>query len=406
MTSPSTINSRRRPASWIFVCLILLLAIAGYFVLAINTSPEARLAQARKLSAHPAQALALVRSSIHAAKGDFPAAQVLECQLVLQLNRAAEANSLFARIRKPEQSDPEELCVLAEQAQIAGDLELATRAFFAAGDEFIRRDPRRMKRFIFVLYTQPNNEDLEERILKLCADYARLAPDDAFPWLISASLYHERNILNLASESYREALKRQLSPEDAFRSRFQLIQLSMALGDLSRAREHCDALLATSLSPESRQDVTLLHADLLRREGKPTESLTRLNALLEAKPEWTKALALRGQCKYDLKDFPGAVKDLSDAVRRDDFDPRTHYVLGQAYLQQKDLPRAQEHLSRSRELNDLIAQIFTLENHLRNDLHNRELKLQLAQLNQQRGDYEKAAAWRRAAAGPLTPTGP
>jgi Tfp pilus assembly protein PilF len=382
---------------WILGCLLLSLAIWTCLYIAAATSPESRLARARKLSTHPDQALALVRTCLLATKGDFPAAQVFECQLLLKLNRGEEASSLFKQIRNPNACDPDELCQLGELAQPAGELELASHAFLAAGNEFVCRTPQRLKRWIFSLYSQPNNEESEELILKLCNEYAILQPDDSFPWLVSASLYNEQNIQNLASEAYREALKRQLPPEDAFRSRFHLIQLSMVLGNLPLAREHCNVLLATSMSQESKQNVSVLHADLLQREGKPAAAVVQLDALLKAKPEWTRALTLRGQCKYDLKDLEGAIQDLSEAVRRDEFDPRTHYVLGQVFLQQKDLLRAKQHLNRSRELNDLIAQIFTLESQVHNDLHNRELKLQLASLNDQRGDHEKAAAWRRGA---------
>ncbi|MDB5388557.1 MAG: hypothetical protein JWM11_4203 [Planctomycetaceae bacterium] len=396
MSAQFLIGVRRRPAMWMIGGTLASLAVSGYFYITHSSSPESRLAQSRKLSTHPTQALVLVRSAIRATQGNFPEAQILECQLLLALNRGREASGLFSQIRDPENCDPEELCQLAEQAQTAGELALSSHAFLAAG-ELVHRSPKRLKCLIFVLYSQSDNETYADRILKLCRDYARLESADPFPWLVSASLYHERGIPNLAAEAYRGALKCQLPPEELFRVRFQLIQLSMLLGDLLQARENCTALLAESQSSASLRNVNALNAELLLREGKSAEAREQFDKLLEANPEWTKVLALRGKCRFELNDLPGAIRDLSQAAQQNDFDQQSHYLLGQAYLKQKDAPRANQHLNRSRELNELIAQIFTLENQLRNDLHNRELKLRLAELNDRRGDKEKAAAWRRGA---------
>ena len=242
------------------------------------------------------------------------------------------------------------------------------------------------------------NSVYEDQILKLCQDYAHLSPDDAYPWLVSASLYHERNVPNLAIEAYRESLKRHPPPEEVNRIRFHLIRLSMLLGDLRTAREHCDALHASTLDKMSQQLLPILLADLLQREGKPAESLDVLDKLQDANSSLTVVRALRGKGRYELKDYPGAINELTNVVRLDDFDQQSHYLLGQAYLQEKNEKMATRHLNRSRELNELTAQIFTVENQLRNDLHNRELKRLLADLNEQRGHTEKAAAWRRGAA--------
>ena len=172
----------------------------------------------------------------------------------------------------------------------------------------------------------------------------------------------------------------------------------MMLGDLQTAREHCDTLHASTLDEMSHKLLPILLADLLQREGKLSESLDVLDQLQDANSSLTVIRALRGRSLYELKNYLGAINELTNVVRLDDFDQQSHYLLGQAYLQEKNGKLATRHLNRSRELNELTAQIFTVENRLRNDLHNRDLKRLLADLNEQRGHTEKAAAWRRGAA--------
>jgi hypothetical protein len=148
MTVTSTSRNRRDISIWILGCLALSLAVAGYAYHSRLYSPESRLRQAREPSVQPVHALALVRSGIYAAKGNFPAAQVFECRLLLKLQRGPEAKGLFKRIRHLEECDPEELCELAELASSAGEIDLSIQAFFAAGDEFIHRNPQRLKQLI------------------------------------------------------------------------------------------------------------------------------------------------------------------------------------------------------------------------------------------------------------------
>ena len=398
MIADSPSKTRWTTVNWIAGTLVLLIAAGGYQYVAKGSKPPQRqLELARKLRiTNASQALALVRSSIQAAGGDFAEAQVFECLLLLDLRRRKEAASAFTALRHPEVTDPEGLCQLAEKAQSLGELELAGRIFIATAD-YIRSNPRRLKLLIHTLYSQ-ENPVLEDQILKLCQDYTQLSPDDAYPWLVSAGLYHESNVLHLAIEAYRESLKRNPPPEEVIRIRFHLVRLSMMLGDLKAAREHCDTLHASTLDELSQKLLPILLADLLQREGKLAESLGVLDKLQHADSNLTAIRALRGKALFELMDYPGAIDELTNAVQLDDFDQQSHYLLGRALLQEKNETMATSHLNRSRELNELTAQIFTVENQLRNDLHNRKLKRLLADLNEQRGHTEKAAAWRRGAA--------
>jgi tetratricopeptide (TPR) repeat protein len=379
--------------------VIGILTVAAVYVIGFGFVVQREQGQLEKLKRLPSSAsktLPLVQDLIASADGDYPEAQLFECQLLLSLGRKREAREKFGTISHLRSCDPEGLFRFGEKALAAEEPSLAAEAFLAAGD-LVLRDPRRLKLMIYTLYSLPNVDEFEDRILILSQDYSQLAPDDPFPWLVRSSLFHERGVPNLAIQAYREALKRQLSVEEQIRVRLHLVQLELLMGELPAAREHCNELLAATQEPASMMIATGLNADLLQREGKPAEALALLDGLLSKSPDRTRAQALRGRCKYDLGDFPGAITDLEEAVRLNQVDQQSHYVLSQAYRHQKDENSANQHLARSRELTALMAQILTLENQLRNDLYNRELKLQLAELNEKCGDLEKAAAWRRGA---------
>lgn len=394
--SPPAASPSRNRSIWIIGGLLIALTICGWIWWGAPT-PEAELHTAQAQINHPDRALALVRSSIQAAGGEFPEAQVFECRLLLKLNRNRDAILAFKSIANPQACPPEELSLLGDQAVASHELVLASQAYLAVPKDVIGKDSSRLKRLIYALYTRENNAGFEDTILTLCRDYAPLAPEDPFPWLISSSLYHERGVPNAAVEAYRAALKCPLPPEETYRVRLQLAELALLLGDLRLAREQAEALETTAHSVEAQNAIHGLNAELLIREGHFQKALPILDQLIEKRPQWGKTLALRGRCYYELQDFAKTVRDLSAAVEIDPFDQQSHYLLGQAFLRQKDTIQANRHLNRSRELTDLMAQILTLENQLRNDLYNRELKLRLAELNEKRGDREKAAAWRRGA---------
>lgn len=369
---------------------------SGLLYWTVGDSPASLLSQARVLSeTDKLEALELVRSSIRASKGDFAAAQFFECELLLDLKRGRTADRAFEVIRHPELIDPEALCRLAEKAHFVGEEGLASRAYFAAG-EFVQGNPVHLKRLFFALYSQLD-QNSEDQILKLCQDYSQRWPNDPYPWIMRAALYSERNVLDLAIESLREALKRGPPEEETCQFRISLAQMSMILGDVRTAREQCDLLLASNLDEKSRHMLPVLLADVYLRERKPSEALDVLNKLPESRSASADIKALRGRCLYELEDYVGAIADLKDAIRLNEFDQQSHYIIGQAYLRVKDEPMAKQHLNRSSELNEIISQILTVESQLRNDLNNRQLKLKLAELNEKRGEREKAAAWRRGA---------
>lgn len=399
----------KRPSSGLPSSRLLIsttcVVLAGVGLLAYwihERSPETRVAQARVIAqTDKSRALTIVRAAIADRNGDFPAAQLFECQILLDLRRTNDAENAFRSIQRADAIDPVALCKLAERAHGLGLEMLAKRAYLAAG-EFVRGDRLQLKRLIYSVYIA-REPDFEKSVIELCDDYSRRNPRDAYGCLMSARLYSERHLLSDAVKSLKEALKRDVPAQEVGLHRLGLARMSLTVGDVETAREQCDLLAKLTMDEQSQQSLPAILAEVLLREGKPDEAFAMLEALPANQSTSAEIHALKGKSKYNLRLYSDAISDLIEAVRMNDFDLESHYLLGQCYLKTKNEAMANRHLDRSRELNAVKAQILTLENQLREDLHNKSLKIQLAELNEKRGDLKRAAAWRRAAQEGSTP---
>lgn len=380
------------PKKYVLILLVVLAAVSGVIWLTASSSPTALLAQSRRYEATDLRrALSLVKSAIEGSPEGFPAAQVHRCRLLVKLKLNAEAETAFQAIRRPEDCLPQDLIDLALAAKQGQNYRLAASALRAAGADSQQR-PDLLKVLIEVEFESGQRE----QTLALCQAYAKAVPDDPFPWLISASLHHEHNDVQLAFQAYLNALACPLSPKEENRVRFQACQLALLLGDIPQARRQRDAIDPQGLDVQSQQALSLQTAELLHREGKTSEAVSLLDQFANA-PGLVTARAMRGSYRYELGDLQGAIRDLLSVVQQDRFHQPAHYRLSQAYLKLGDTESAAPYLKRSQELVALTARILTVENQLRNDLSNWQLRLQLADLNEQRGERQAAEQWRHSA---------
>ncbi len=371
--------------------VIIVTAVIGLGVFLRQASPEQLLAQARQMeSSNPQRALELLGAGVRASHGDFPTAQLLQCQIMTSLRRHEEAFTCFKGIPNAAACPVEDLTKLARAAHAAGQFLLAELAFDAAGDS-IRKQAPLLRSWIEVKY------ELNRRAatLDLCLEYARLAPQDPFPWLVSASILHENQNGPLAVHAYQQALLRNPPEREVSRVRYQLVGLLLELGDLEAARKQCDLLVAAPVNPSSNDLVRLRNADLLRREGKPEDAMAAVNSVLAEHPDSIMAIMIRGFLHFDASNQQLAIDDLSTVVRQEPFNQPAHYKLGQAYLRYRQPDQAALHLERSQELIELSAEILATENRLYNTPRDRTLRLKLVELNEKRGNPEAAARWRQ-----------
>lgn len=388
---------RTTAIAWVLIAAILTLAgIVVVLATQLRPSPEKQLAQALILeTSDPHQALGLLDACIQASGGDSPDAQIVRCRVLLHLRRSEEAFASFQRLARPTEARSGELVRLAHVAHVAGKLSFAQRVFEAAGPAALS-DPVVLREWIDVVYQQ---EDRTETI-RLCREYARLVPEEPFPWLVSASIHHENNSGSLAIDDYREALRRKLPESEAARVRFQLVSLLLERGDIPEARQHCDQLLKANVDANSDELVAIINAELLFREGDFEKSAKVVETVLKKNPESQVALMIRGFLKFESGNFPDAIEDLQGVVQKDPYNQRAHYKLGQALQKTQQTEAAAIHFRRSEELVKLSSEIMVVSNLLANQPGNRGLQLKLAELNEQRGNLREATRWRNQVARP------
>ncbi len=382
---------------WMLIAMILtLVGIVVILAIQLRPSPENQLAQALILeTSDPHQSLHLLDACINASGGNAPIAQVVRCRVLLLLRRSEEAFASFQRIARPTEAGSDNLLRLAHAAHVAGNLPFAQRVFEMAGPAALS-NPVVLREWIDVVYQQ---EDRTETI-RLCREYAKLVPEESFPWLVSASIHHENNSGSLAIDDYREALRRKLPDAEAARVRFQLVSLLMERGDIPEARQHCDLLLKASVDANSNELVAIINAELLFREGNFEKSTEVVETLLKKNPNSLVALMIRGFLKFESGKFPEAIEDLRGVVQKDPYNQRAHYKLGQALQKTQQTEAAAIHFQRSEELVKLSSEIMVVSNLLANQPGDRSLRQKLAELNEQRGNVREAARWRKQVARP------
>lgn len=382
---------------WMLIAMILtLVGIVVILAIQLRPSPENQLAQALILeTSDPHQSLHLLDACINASGGNAPIAQVVRCRVLLHLRRSDEAFASFQRIARPTEAGSDNLLRLAHAAHVAGNLPFAQRVFEMAGPAALS-NPVVLREWIDVVYQQ---EDRTETI-RLCREYAKLVPEESFPWLVSASIHHENNSGSLAIDDYREALRRKLPDAEAARVRFQLVSLLMERGDIPEARQHCDLLLKASVDANSNELVAIINAELLFREGNFEKSTEVVETLLKKNPNSLVALMIRGFLKFESGKFPEAIEDLRGVVQKDPYNQRAHYKLGQALQKTQQTEAAAIHFQRSEELVKLSSEIMVVSNLLANQPGDRSLRQKLAELNEQRGNVREAARWRKQVARP------
>lgn len=286
--------------------------------------------------------------------------------------------------------DVGELLATAQTAQAQGAPRLAVKLLGAANQPGPEQESV-LRMLISLEY------ELEQfaAVLEHCQQLAKLVPEDAFAWLVSAGIYHENEQVAEALHAYRQALNRQLPANELRRVRYQIADLSMFMGDLPAAREAMDLLLAES---QPSAEILLLHARLLRSEGESREALEVVNRILAEDDKLSSAVKLRGEIYLDEGQFARAAEDLENVVRADPYDYQAHYKLAQAYLRIGQPEQAQIHLTQSRRLTEIISETQVLLFQVQQDPSNRQIQLRLAELSEQQGDAETAQYWRESAA--------
>ncbi len=152
-------------------------------------------------------------------------------------------------------------------------------------------------------------------------------PRKVLYWL--GSIYHklgeEQSDQELLDRGM-ELLERSLSSFQVEGTYFQLAQLHLNRGELDRAMEYVDKMLAMSPEPERGLDARYLAAVIERERGNPDKALQVLNELISKHRNYERAYVLRakvyldqgseGLARLDLKEALEIVREKLDRSRR------------------------------------------------------------------------------------------
>lgn len=349
--------------------------VAGAVVYWALESPQAYYRRALPLLARqPSQCEKVAETAVLKAGGNYPAAQLLQCQALAAMGEWDAALGGFSLIRDTTACAPESLLDLGANALRANQLQLADRALLAArvpGPSFSRATE--------LLVRLKLTLRLPDEALALCREWQAAATDAALPWAIEAEIEVSRFELAAAIADYQEALRRSPSTELERSIRTSLANLLVHTGDIAAARVQFDKLLEFGPVTGNGQ---LDHVQLLRMEGRFNEALSEIERYLAEVKKSPEALKRRGMIRMDLGQWDEALADLQAAAEGNEFDIGTHHLLAQILLRKGSPELAQTHLEKSRRLTEATLRISELEDLLRTDPANAEWRRELKALHQ------------------------
>ncbi len=372
----------------VLACLIVSGISLGIWKVA--TSPERYLSQARQLSeSHPRRAEALAALAIEAAGHDFPAAQLLQAELLLKLNRPEEALGALSLIPSAAVLPPDSLYRLADEALKKQVPVLAIHAIKRASDQPSERAEaltRLVRLYRKLGYT--NEAELTSRNL------LEIDPNNAEAWLMLGVAYYHQKKLGESENSLRNALRFSEGNREAS---LLLVEILIDQGMLEEARLQLEALQADSglLDEETRTQLELKSIKLLQRQGNTEQALQRLVALENIFPEVLgEYLHLRGLILFDLDRNAEAAPCFVELLKRQPWDFQSHNVLAMTYRRLGNTAEANHHQQQADYYREKMGELLETTNLLRQHPDDRAIREKLISLYQLLGREREAAALR------------
>lgn len=372
--------------------LVVLLPILGTCVGAYwaYQTPSGLYWRAKRLEdSDPARAEELVIESVELADRDYPAAQLFWCRLLAKSNQWTEALGCFGLIQSPEKCNQSELFDLAKQAWAAHQILLTEKALEAANRP--GEDQEEVLSFLIEFKQQMGQRD---EALDLAKQLSELFPQSSRPWQVMGQIYADSKQLPEAKDACHKALERSPSPEEEVTIRATLVQVFLNRGDIRQAREEMNRLLELKSGPPS---IPILHAMLLRLEGKLEKALEEIERVLKQKSP-PGADMVRGMILFDQGNYKLALPDFKQVVERDPYNKEAHYKLAQCASQLGTEELAQKHRKVSQRLTNAALELLDVQNALADDPQNTDLLRELAELYQTLGQHERANQIRRSVA--------
>jgi tetratricopeptide (TPR) repeat protein len=349
--------------------------VAFYFVL---VSPGASYRRALPLlEKHPEDCERLAEQAVTRANGDYPCAQLLQCQALGALGEWDAALGGFALIEDTTTCSLTSMLNFAEKALEANQLQLADRVLrrVRASNPHQSRIAESQVRLCMKLQ-RPNEA------LAVCRDWQQLDPTSALPVATAADIETFRLQLGPAIAGYTKALQLIGSSDLKLRIRRSLANLLVHTGDLAGARTQFNTLI---MIEDLKGEAHLDYIQLLRFECRFDDSLREINRYIDDNGNAPEALKRRGQIWLDLGNLDNALDDLKTAATMMESDIAVHHLLAQSFIRKGQPELSKPHQEKSRRLTAVKFRISELRELLREDPANKKLASELQQLSSKSG---------------------
>ena len=280
--------SRERPTSRRIVWQVATFTTLTIFALAaLNLWPTANpqtLFQQSLSDRNPATQISLLQQAIAASNGGFPEAESRLCLLLSKDKRWDQVERLLAH-----------------------------------SDIALWPDDERMA------FAETCVQTSQGRFLE---HLAAVMPDDARHWWQLARIHEQYENTMAAIRTYEAALKQNIPESEQIAMRHQLVDHSIDVGDLKRARE---LLLFLISQGERGPQIDVYRARIFHLEGQPAKALDPLNSALRELGDLPDGLRLRGILYTEMGQLDSAIKDFRRVIELAPHDEIAYFKLAEAY---------------------------------------------------------------------------
>lgn len=379
---PAVCIRNRKLVAGLLLGGVVLLAVAGWYVLHSRTSAQSRFQsgllafEAKNLRVVAAIAAELDRrpqfvaeASLLKGMADYLSSRYPQAVMSLETARNSPHTSL-------------EAWRLTGQAYHAGGR--ATDAIQALNQclQLDAADVESLRLLAILLYDLGAMDPCLEHLDRL----AQLEPEDARPLRLKGLINKDYDFFQEAAEDYREALRRGLPNDIADEVRLELAECLLAVRDYAGVRS---TLLECHASSRRQR----LQGECAWAEGDIDTARRLAEEVLQSDPGDKFALSLATKIAVHEQNVESARHHGEALLQAAPHDPETYLRLSQVYRLAGDGDRAAAMIERQGQASDRLAQLRKLHEDALGDVSNAQLRYRIGELSLEIGKPEMARTW-------------
>ena len=311
----------------------------------------------------------------------------IEAILLVKDNKYDKAMSIAERLSALQVMQPESHMIAGDVFRARGAWTDAIRCYNNA----VGMNPglARAHRWLGVMYYDTGAMQLATRHLRTVAN---IDVKDYRVLRLAGLIQYEYEDFRSAVVDYRRALRR--SPPEALAT-----QIRLELADCLRQLRRFDQAIETLAACPQNAVVEARQAQVLESQGDTAAAEKAARKSLELDKTNRTANLVLGRICLSNRQADEAAKLLQTAVERDPYDHESRILLGRALIQSGQQEAGKAEVLRSTELKEQFLEMAKLHVAASDNPEDVGVRIQLAELNESRGQKRLAATWYRAAIG-------